>query len=78
MGGYIGLATLVYMIVTIEQLVQRNPNVQEGLGQWTFGQTLGVIMLALQIVEIAEYLYRRESVGMQRRRNRDVERAGRV
>ena len=61
-----GLTGLIYMIVTTEQFVRRNPDVQEDLGRWTFGQTLGVIMLAQQLVEIVEYLGRRRSVKIRR------------
>lgn len=48
-----GLAALIYMIVTTEQIVHRNgPDVAEGLSQWTFGQTLAVIMLLQQLLDI--------------------------
>lgn len=48
-----GLAALIYMIVTTEQIVSRNgPDVAEGLSQWTYGQTLAVIMLLQQFLDI--------------------------
>ncbi|KAF8601378.1 hypothetical protein BDV93DRAFT_524781 [Ceratobasidium sp. AG-I] len=61
-----GLTGLIYMIVTTEQFVHRNPDVQENLGKWTFGQTLGVIMLAQQLVEIVEYWANRRRVKVER------------
>lgn len=57
MGGLIGL---IYMIVTTEQLVKQNSSIQDNLGKWTFGQTLGVIMLVQQLLEIVEYLTTRK------------------
>ncbi|CAE6526077.1 unnamed protein product [Rhizoctonia solani] len=43
------LAVIIYMIVTIEQMVHRN-NVQAQLSTWTFGQTLALIMLLQQVM----------------------------
>lgn len=54
------------MIVTTEQIVHRNPDVQDDLSKWTFGQTLGVIMLAQQVVEIGVYLVERREVRVER------------
>ncbi|CAE6457290.1 unnamed protein product [Rhizoctonia solani] len=45
----IALATIIYMIVTIEQMVHRN-GIQAQLSTWTFGQTLALIMLLHQIM----------------------------
>ncbi|CUA75532.1 hypothetical protein RSOLAG22IIIB_05930 [Rhizoctonia solani] len=43
------LAVIIYMIVTIEQMVHRN-NVQAQLSTWTFGQTLALMVLLQQIM----------------------------
>ncbi|KAG9096715.1 hypothetical protein FRC06_008406 [Ceratobasidium sp. 370] len=70
MGGW-GLILLIYMIVTTEQIVQRNPSVHDGLSEWTFGQTLGVIMLGQQLMDIGHWWRRRNEFKM--KRFRDVE-----
>ncbi|KAG8744363.1 hypothetical protein FRC10_010250 [Ceratobasidium sp. 414] len=70
LGGF-GLIFLIYMIVTTEQIVQRNPSVHDGLSQWTFGQTLGVIMLGQQLMDIGQWWRRRNEFKIERRR--DVE-----
>ncbi|KAG8704886.1 hypothetical protein FRC09_003269 [Ceratobasidium sp. 395] len=63
LGGTRGLASLgvlAYMIITTEQIVQRNPSVHDDLSKWTFGQTLGLIMLGQQITDIGHWVIRRE------------------
>lgn len=51
-GGIVGL---IYMIVTTEQIVARNPDVSQTLRDWTFGQTLALIMLAQQLLDCASH-----------------------
>ncbi|KAG8747178.1 hypothetical protein FRC12_014139 [Ceratobasidium sp. 428] len=51
-GGLVGLA---YMIVTTEQIVQRNPGVSEDLDKWTYGQTIALILLLQQIMDSSPY-----------------------
>ncbi|CUA73166.1 hypothetical protein RSOLAG22IIIB_10608 [Rhizoctonia solani] len=43
------LGGIIYMMVTIEQMVQRN-NVESQLSSWTYGQTLSMLMLLQQIL----------------------------
>ncbi|KAG8763712.1 hypothetical protein FRC12_008438 [Ceratobasidium sp. 428] len=43
------------MIVTTEQIVQRNPGVSEDLDKWTYGQTIALIMLGQQIMDCFSY-----------------------
>ncbi|KAG8771846.1 hypothetical protein FRC12_003371 [Ceratobasidium sp. 428] len=51
-----GLVGLIYMVVTIEQMVDRNPDANRSLRDWTFGQTLALIMLAQQILDGVSYV----------------------
>jgi hypothetical protein len=50
-----GLVGLTYMIVTTEQMVARNTEVRDTLQQWSYGQTLALIMLAQQILDCVSY-----------------------
>ncbi|KAF8604157.1 hypothetical protein BDV93DRAFT_109109 [Ceratobasidium sp. AG-I] len=50
-----GLAGMIYMIVTTEQIVAKNQDVSSKLGQWTFSQTLALIMLGQQIMDCGSY-----------------------
>ncbi|QRV75327.1 transmembrane protein [Ceratobasidium sp. AG-Ba] len=51
-----GLVGLIYLIVTTEQMVAWNPDVSQALRDWSFGQTLALIMLAQQIFDCASYI----------------------
>jgi hypothetical protein len=51
-----GLVGLTYMIITTEQMVARNAEVRDTLQEWSYGQTLALIMLAQQILDCATYL----------------------
>ncbi|KAG9098090.1 hypothetical protein FS749_004723 [Ceratobasidium sp. UAMH 11750] len=51
-----GLVGLIYMIITVEQIVARNPDASQSLRDWTFGQTLALIMLAQQLLDCASYI----------------------
>jgi len=53
-----GLVGMIYMIVTTEQIVIVNPDVRLNLQQWTFSQTLALIMLGQQIMESAFYFHK--------------------
>ncbi|KAG8697727.1 hypothetical protein FRC09_007682 [Ceratobasidium sp. 395] len=52
---YGGMVGLIYMIVTTEQIVRRNPGVKEDLNKWTYGQTIALIMLGQQIMDCFSY-----------------------
>ncbi|KAG8763710.1 hypothetical protein FRC12_008436 [Ceratobasidium sp. 428] len=52
---YGGMVGLIYMIVTTEQIVQRNPGVSEDLDKWTYGQTIALILLLQQIMDCFSY-----------------------
>jgi hypothetical protein len=47
------LGTIIYLIVTTEQIVDRN-NVPESASQWSFGQTLSMLLVIPSFVEILE------------------------
>lgn len=47
---------MIYMIVTTEQIVARNPDVSSSLQAWTFSQTLALIMLGQQIMDCFTYI----------------------
>jgi hypothetical protein len=47
------LGTIIYLIVTTEQIVDRN-NVPGYASQWTFGQTLSMLLVIPSFVEILE------------------------
>ncbi|KAG8715457.1 hypothetical protein FRC08_010546 [Ceratobasidium sp. 394] len=70
LGGS-SLIFLIYMIVTTEQIVQRNPSVHDDLSKWTFGQTLGVIMLGQQLMDFGSWWGQRNEFKL--KRGRDVE-----
>ncbi|KAF8596739.1 hypothetical protein BDV93DRAFT_562993 [Ceratobasidium sp. AG-I] len=69
-----GIASLVYMIITTEQIVQRNPSVSNRLSRWTFGQTLVVILLAQQVLDIIEWVISSERREMIERKKMVAER----
>ncbi|CUA68521.1 hypothetical protein RSOLAG22IIIB_03559 [Rhizoctonia solani] len=54
MNRYGGLAGMIYLIVTIEQMVDRN-NVKDQLSDWTYSQTIALIMLLQQITDCMSY-----------------------
>ncbi|KEP49724.1 putative transmembrane protein [Rhizoctonia solani 123E] len=54
MSRYGGLAGMIYLIVTIEQMVDRN-NVKDQLSEWTYSQTIALIMLLQQIMDCISY-----------------------
>ncbi|GAB1523054.1 hypothetical protein RhiTH_006183 [Rhizoctonia solani] len=51
-GGTVGM---IYMIVTTEQIVQRNPDVSKQVNGWTYSQTLALIMLGQQLMDCFTY-----------------------
>jgi hypothetical protein len=50
-----GLVGMIYMIVTTEQIVRRNPGIKEDLNEWTYGQTIALIMLGQQLMDCFSY-----------------------
>ncbi|CAE7135575.1 unnamed protein product [Rhizoctonia solani] len=74
MTRYGGLGGMIYLIVTIEQMVDRN-NVKDQLSNWTYSQTIALIMLLQQIMDCMsyfkeEYQYRKAKIA-EIQRNRD-------
>ncbi|CAE6361968.1 unnamed protein product [Rhizoctonia solani] len=78
------LPILIYLVITTEQLVAANKQQPESdlsnLDQWTYGQTLGVVMLLAQLVELGLWVVRERKVrrelewrGKSRRRLGDVD-----
>ena len=63
-----GLAGMIYMIVTIEQIVARNPDVSSSsaLTDWTYSQTIALIMLGQQIMDCLSYV--KEEIQYRRKR----------
>ncbi|KDN43750.1 hypothetical protein RSAG8_05940, partial [Rhizoctonia solani AG-8 WAC10335] len=59
------LPILIYLVISTEQLVARN-NLPD-LAEWSFGQTLAVVMLLAQFVEIGLWVWR------EKKRRREVE-----
>jgi hypothetical protein len=54
MGGF---TVVIYLIITIEQMVRRNGDeVSAGLSKWSFGQTLAIITLLQQVVDIIAWM----------------------
>lgn len=77
-GGFIGFLCLVYLIIMTELTVARNPSVRDDLSKWTYGQTLGVIMIGQQLLDIwnviheqGKYTYKPQA------KSSDAEKAGR-
>ncbi|EUC63126.1 transmembrane protein, putative [Rhizoctonia solani AG-3 Rhs1AP] len=67
------LAIFLYLVVSTEQLVARN-KAEHGLAnldEWTYGQTLAVIMLFTQLVELGLWVWR------DKRQRRELEWRGR-
>jgi hypothetical protein len=64
-----GLAGLIYMIVTTELMVHRNPDVHDDLSEWTFGQTLAVVMLGQQVLDGWRWWKSERAVGVRRWRS---------
>jgi hypothetical protein len=52
---YGGLVGLIYMIVTTEQIVARNPDVSSQINKWSYSQTLPLIMLGQQLMDCISY-----------------------
>jgi hypothetical protein len=51
----VGIALVVIFIVDTEFMIQRSSGlVKPGESQWTFGQTLALLMLVLPMVEVAK------------------------
>ncbi|CUA68950.1 hypothetical protein RSOLAG22IIIB_08203 [Rhizoctonia solani] len=78
------LPILIYLVITTEQLVAANKQQPESdlsnLDQWTYGQTLGVVMLLAQLVELGLWVVRERKVrrelewrGKSRSRRGDVD-----
>ncbi|CAE6445798.1 unnamed protein product [Rhizoctonia solani] len=53
------LGWTIYMIVTIEQMVERN-SVQDQLSNWTYGQTLSMLVLLQQIMTFFSVIKRED------------------
>ncbi|CAE6423698.1 unnamed protein product [Rhizoctonia solani] len=51
-GGMVGL---IYMIVTTEQIVKHNPDVSSQVNDWTYSQTIALIMLGQQLMDCITY-----------------------
>ncbi|KAH7341502.1 hypothetical protein B0J17DRAFT_714673 [Rhizoctonia solani] len=74
MTRYGGLAGMIYLIVTIEQMVDRN-GVKDQLSDWTYSQTIALVMLLQQTMDCVsyfkeEYQYRKaQMAGTERRRD---------
>ncbi|QRW04242.1 transmembrane protein [Ceratobasidium sp. AG-Ba] len=71
---YGGMVGAIYMIVTTEQIVKRNPGVKDDLDKWTYGQTITLIMLGQQIMDCFSYfkeyiIERHRELERERRRN---------
>ncbi|QRV90021.1 transmembrane protein [Ceratobasidium sp. AG-Ba] len=71
---YGGMVGAIYMIVTTEQIVKRNPGVKDDLDKWTYGQTIALIMLGQQIMDCFSYfkeyiIERHRELERERRRN---------
>jgi len=49
----IGIVAIIYLIVTVEQTVSWNHLSSLSISQWTFGQTIVVVMLADQVLKLA-------------------------
>jgi hypothetical protein len=64
-----GLAGLIFMIVTTELTIHRNPSVHNDLKEWTFGQTLSVIMLGQQILDGFRWWKKERQVNVRRWRS---------
>jgi len=47
----LALGTLIYLVVATEQMIKKN-DVQGNTAAWTFGQTISVILLLQQVMEI--------------------------
>lgn len=60
---------MTYMIVTTEQMVARNPEVTPILKQWTFSQTLALIMLGQQIMDCVSYFKESRRISNEERRS---------
>ncbi|CCO32439.1 hypothetical protein BN14_06499 [Rhizoctonia solani AG-1 IB] len=54
MSRFGGLAGMIYMIVTTEQIVDRN-NVRDELKDWTYSQTIALILLGQQLLDCGSY-----------------------
>ncbi|KAG9105577.1 hypothetical protein FRC07_009168 [Ceratobasidium sp. 392] len=71
---YGGMVGMIYMIVTTEQIVRRNPGVKDDLDKWTYGQTIALIMLGQQLMDCFSYfkewvLERHKQIEMDKRFN---------
>jgi len=52
-ASFIGIVVIIYLIVTVEQMIARNDLNHFGLIQsWTFGQTIAVVMLIDQVIKL--------------------------
>ncbi|KAL5634689.1 hypothetical protein ACGC1H_002661 [Rhizoctonia solani] len=68
---YGGLGGMIYLIVTIEQMVDRN-NVKDQLSDWTYSQTIALIMLLQQIMDCISYF--KEEIQYKRAKNAQIQR----
>ncbi|KAJ1307811.1 hypothetical protein OPQ81_001893 [Rhizoctonia solani] len=62
---YGGMVGMIYMIITTEQIVARNPDVPNQVNTWTYSQTIALIMLGQQLMDCFTYFkeeiaYRRQ------------------
>ncbi|CAE6479207.1 unnamed protein product [Rhizoctonia solani] len=73
-GGMVGM---IYMIVTTEQIVSRNEDVRNQVSEWSYSQTIALIMLGQQLMDCFTYFkeemnHRREERSHQNNLNGDV------
>ncbi|KAJ1307810.1 hypothetical protein OPQ81_001892 [Rhizoctonia solani] len=54
MSRYGGLGGIIYLIISIEQMVDRN-NVEDQLRDWTYSQVIALIMLGQQLMDCLVY-----------------------
>ncbi|EUC57060.1 transmembrane protein, putative [Rhizoctonia solani AG-3 Rhs1AP] len=52
-----GLAALVYMVITTEQIVAMNPDVTSQVQDWTFSQVLTLILIGRQLLDSISYFH---------------------
>jgi hypothetical protein len=54
------------MIITTEQMIARNPGARESLQEWSFGQTLALLMVAQYFLNCVSYVQEwRKTPGVQ-------------
>ncbi|GAB1523052.1 hypothetical protein RhiTH_006181 [Rhizoctonia solani] len=56
MSFFGGAAGMIYMIITTEQIVRRNQDVSTQVNDWSYSQTLAMIMLGQQLMDCCTYI----------------------